>query len=283
MNYLKLSFLFAIVFSLVSCQFDELGLEQYDGNKRAGESFLSQNKENEGVVVTTSGLQYSVQQEGEGSVPRLNDIVKFKYTFSTIDGEVLGSNVESNSAAISFAQVSGMLMGLNEGFQLMPVGSTYTFYLPYQLAYGTSMYGGVEPYSVLIFEIELLEEGNAQTRFTDENEGAEDVQITDSGLQFKVIEQGEGAHVGKDDIVELHYHGTFIDGTVFDSSVDRGVPSTFGVSGVIPGFSEGLQLMQVGGKYEFFIPYYLAYGTEGLNGVAFATLIFEVEVLNIKN
>ncbi len=283
MNYLKLSFLFIIVFSSVSCQFDDLGLEQYEGNKRAGESFLDQNKENEGVVVTASGLQYSVQQEGEGAVPRLNDVVKFKYTFSTIDGKVLGSNVDSNSAAISFVQVGGMLLGLNEGFQLMPVGSSYTFYLPYELAYGTATYGGVDPYSVLIFEIELLEEGNAQTRFMDENEGAEDVQVTDSGLQFKVIEQGEGAYVEEDDIVELHYHGTFVDGTVFDSSVDRGVPSTFGVSGVIPGFSEGLQLMQVGGKYKFFIPYYLAYGAEGLNEVAFATLIFEVEVLNINN
>jgi FKBP-type peptidyl-prolyl cis-trans isomerase len=114
--------------------------------------------------------------------------------------------------------------------------------------------------------------------------GAKDgVMTTASGLQYEVLSAGSGAQPGASDRVTVHYHGTLIDGTVFDSSVERGEPVTFSLAGVIPGWTEGVQLMQVGSRYRFVIPPDLAYGENGAGqdiGPG-ATLIFEVELLEI--
>ena len=101
--------------------------------------------------------------------------------------------------------------------------------------------------------------------------------------QYEVLQEGDGASPGPQDQVTIHYRGTLIDGTQFDSSYDRGEPATFGVGGVIPGFSEGLQLMTVGSQYKFYIPGSLAYGPQGSGNVIGPneTLIFEVELLEI--
>lgn len=104
-----------------------------------------------------------------------------------------------------------------------------------------------------------------------------------SGLQYEILKKGEGKTPTATDQVKCHYHGTLIDGTVFDSSVQRGTPATFGVNQVIPGWVEALQLMPVGSKWKLFIPSNLAYGEAGA-GQAIgpnSTLIFEVEVLDI--
>ena len=118
--------------------------------------------------------------------------------------------------------------------------------------------------------------------FIAENKGKEGVKTTESGLQYKVITAGEGASPTPEDQVEVHYTGKLIDGTVFDSSVERGKPVTFGVTQVIPGWVEGLQLMKPGSKYEFFIPWNLAYGERGSRNIGpYSALVFEVELLNI--
>lgn len=119
--------------------------------------------------------------------------------------------------------------------------------------------------------------------FLAENSQREGVMTTESGLQYEVIQEGDGASPGPEDQVTIHYRGTLIDGTQFDSSYDRGEPATFGVTGVIPGFSEGLQLMTVGSQYKFYIPGPLAYGPQGSGNVIGPneTLIFEVELLEI--
>jgi FKBP-type peptidyl-prolyl cis-trans isomerase FklB len=96
--------------------------------------------------------------------------------------------------------------------------------------------------------------------FLKENSEREEVQITDSGLQYEVITQGEADKPGPTSQVTVHYHGTLIDGTVFDSSVQRGEPTSFGVNQVIPGWTEALQLMSKGSKYRLYIPQELAYG-----------------------
>ncbi|WP_080905683.1 FKBP-type peptidyl-prolyl cis-trans isomerase [Parabacteroides sp. Marseille-P3160] len=104
-----------------------------------------------------------------------------------------------------------------------------------------------------------------------------------SGLQYEVLKKGTGAKPKASDSVKCHYHGTLIDGTVFDSSVQRGTPATFGVSQVIPGWVEALQLMETGSKWRLFIPSELAYGANGA-GEAIepnSTLVFEVELLDI--
>ena len=104
-----------------------------------------------------------------------------------------------------------------------------------------------------------------------------------SGLQYQILKQGTGAKPSANDKVKCHYHGTLINGTVFDSSVQRGEPATFGVSQVIPGWVEALQLMPVGSKWRLFIPSNLAYGEHGAGDVIEpnSTLIFDVELLDI--
>jgi len=117
-----------------------------------------------------------------------------------------------------------------------------------------------------------------------ENAKKEGVVTTDSGLQYKPLITGSGAKPSKTDKVKVHYRGTLIDGTVFDSSYDRGEPIVFPVTGVIAGWVEGLQLMNVGSKFELSIPSNLAYGANGSGGSIGpdATLIFEVELLGIE-
>jgi FKBP-type peptidyl-prolyl cis-trans isomerase FklB len=109
------------------------------------------------------------------------------------------------------------------------------------------------------------------------------VKTTASGLQYKVIKSGAGPSPKPTDVVKVHYHGTLIDGTVFDSSVQRNTPATFPVNGVIPGWTEALQLMKVGDKWQLVIPSKLAYGEEGPGPIGpNSVLIFEVELLGIE-
>lgn len=120
--------------------------------------------------------------------------------------------------------------------------------------------------------------------FLDENAKAEGVQVTESGLQYKVLESGTGtAHPIPTDQVMVHYHGTLIDGTVFDSSVERGAPISFKLNQVIRGWTEGLQLMVQGEKTRFFIPSELAYGNRAAGKIKpGSTLIFDVELIGIN-
>jgi FKBP-type peptidyl-prolyl cis-trans isomerase FklB len=120
--------------------------------------------------------------------------------------------------------------------------------------------------------------------FLEENKKKPGVKTTASGLQYLVMKQGKGAQPsGPTTRVKVHYHGTTIAGKVFDSSVDKGTPSVFGLNQVIKGWTEGLQLMNVGSKYKFFVPQELAYGTQERGALIkpFSTLVFEVELLEI--
>jgi len=121
-------------------------------------------------------------------------------------------------------------------------------------------------------------------KFLQENAKKEGVQQTESGLQYLVLTPAEGPKPAATDKVTVHYEGRLIDGTVFDSSIERGQPATFPLNGVIKGWTEGLQLMPVGSKYRFFIPSELAYGERGAgqNIGPNETLIFEVELLSIE-
>lgn len=128
---------------------------------------------------------------------------------------------------------------------------------------------------------EALEaEGKA---FLEENKKAKGVKVTESGLQYEILTEGTGAKPAKSDKVRVHYTGSLIDGTVFDSSVKRGTPAEFPVTGVIAGWVEALQMMPVGSKWRLTIPHNLAYGERGAGASIppFSTLIFEVELLDI--
>ena len=119
--------------------------------------------------------------------------------------------------------------------------------------------------------------------FLEENAKREEVIVTDSGLQYEVVKQSEGEKPTADSTVRVHYHGTFINGDVFDSSVARDQPAEFPVSGVIAGWTEALQLMSAGTKLKLFVPSELAYGERGAGGSIppFTVLVFEVELLEI--
>ena len=120
--------------------------------------------------------------------------------------------------------------------------------------------------------------------FLAENGKKDGVVTLPSGLQYQVLKEGDGKKPSATDQVVCHYEGTLIDGTVFDSSYQRNQPATFGLNQVIPGWTEGVQLMQEGAKYRFFIPYKLAYGERGAGAQIppFAALVFDVELIEVK-
>ena len=157
--------------------------------------------------------------------------------------------------------------------------------LSFSLIYMSSCSGDID--SALNVKIE--KEGPAKVKkeglaFLAENKRRPEVKITQSGLQYEVIREGIGSKPGPTSRVKVHYHGTTPSGDVFDSSVDRGQPSEFGLNQVIKGWTEGLQLMRAGSKYKFFIPQELAYGANPQPGSIiepFMPLVFEVELLEV--
>jgi len=119
-------------------------------------------------------------------------------------------------------------------------------------------------------------------KFLAENKKRDGIQETASGLQYEVITMGTGPKPGAEEVVKVNYTGTLTDGTKFDSTVDRGEPAVFGVNQVFKGWQEGIQLMPVGSKFKFYIPYELGYGEQGTGPIPpYSTLVFEVELLEI--
>lgn len=144
--------------------------------------------------------------------------------------------------------------------------------------------GVTQVYFMKCQQLEAGKAGEVGTKFLDENAKRSGVKSTASGLQYEILKEGNGAKPAATDTVVVHYHGTTIDGKVFDSSVDRGKPASFPVNQVIPGWTEALQLMTVGSKWKIVIPAALAYGERGAGAdiKPNSVLVFEVELLEIK-
>ena len=143
----------------------------------------------------------------------------------------------------------------------------------------------IENYLKVAGEAKFAQNKSLGESFLKENAAKTGVLTTASGLQYEVLTQGSGAKPAATSMVTVHYHGTLIDGTVFDSSVERDQPATFGVHQVIPGWTEALQLMETGSKYRLYIPQELAYGAHPHPGGAikpYSALIFDVELLEVK-
>ncbi len=144
-------------------------------------------------------------------------------------------------------------------------------------------------FSVVSKKMQELEQAAAKEKSAEgeaylvENAKRDEVTVTESGLQYEVLATGEGEIPTAASTVRTHYHGTFINGDIFDSSVDRGQPAEFPVGGVIPGWTEALQLMTEGSKWRLYVPYNLAYGEQGSQGAIppYSTLVFDVELLAI--
>lgn len=266
-------------------------------NLAASKKFLEKNKTQPGVNVTPSGLQYMALEEGgaEGIAPASTDLVVFEYAASTSDGvEFDSSRARGAAPQVRVNELGLEAPGLAEGLQLMSEGDRYRFFLPPELAYGDRVGPGAPfgPNETLIFDVELIKVQNAKRNleiaetFLRENASKTGVKTTSSGLQYEVISEGPegGKSPAATDTVKVHYQGTLINGTEFDSSYARGEPIEFPLDGVIAGWTEGLQLMSEGDKFRFFIPPALAYGEYGAGGSIGPNeaLVFEVELIAVK-
>lgn len=143
----------------------------------------------------------------------------------------------------------------------------------------------IQNYLQSVGETKFAQNKEVGEAFLHENKTKTGIHTTDSGLQYEVITEGSGAKPAATNTVSVHYHGSLIDGTVFDSSIERGQPATFGVHQVIPGWTEALQLMPLGSKYRLYIPQELAYGAHPHPGgpiKPYSALIFDVELLEIS-
>jgi FKBP-type peptidyl-prolyl cis-trans isomerase len=233
---------------------------------------------------TASGLAYKVLKPGTGKEkPTPTDTVEVHYTGWTTDGRMFDSSVKRGQPA--HFPVNRVIKGWTEGLQLMTVGEKARFWIPADLAYGETPAGG-RPAGMLVFDVELL----GITKAPEPPKTPEDVAAppksakkTKSGIAYRVLEKGTGKeHPTADSTVEVHYSGWTTDGKMFDSSVARGQPATFPLRGVIPGWTEGVQLMTVGEKMRFWIPGNLAYDNSPRPGAPHGTLVFDIELLAIN-
>lgn len=270
MKFFKITSLLVFIITISSCVNDtESDFEKYADNRMEGETFLENTAKLPAVEKTQSGLLYEVIDAGSEDV-NLNNFYTFEYKLKNINDEIISETEDGKPVNTTLEK---LMLGLSEGIQLMTLGSTYKFYIPYSLAYGSNSVEfsdyTIVPYSALVFELKLIEFPGLTT--------------TDSGLQYEVITQGTGDNAKSTDNVTVRYHGTFLNGNVFDSSVNRGEPSSFNLDGVIEGFTEGLTLMNPGSKYKFYIPHNLAYGASGSGSIPPYTLIvFEIELISIN-
>ena len=228
--------------------------------------------------VTESGLASKVLETGQGSEhPGPDDIVKVHYTGWTTDGKMFDSSV-ARGEPIGLP-LNRVIEGWTEGVQLMVEGEKRRFWIPEALAYG-----GQEgrPAGMLVFDVELLAIQKAPPlpeTPSDVAAAPADAEVTKSGLASKVLMAGTGTtHPKRTSQVTVHYTGWTTDGKMFDSSISRGQPATFGLNQVIAGWTEGLQLMVEGEKRRLWIPEKLAY--QGQPGRPAGMLVFDVELIS---
>lgn len=217
----------------------------------------------------------------------------FSFCLSSCNGKG-GSKMKNAVDSLSYAYGVGLGDNLAQNLNSFPAELNMDLFMQ---AFEKTIKGQIENLSIqpeqayqvfqsclTIIQQEAAQKNNEEAdKFLEKNAQREGVVTTASGLQYEVLLAAEGPKPKETDRVSVHYHGTLIDGTVFDSSIDRGDPAQFALNGVIPGWTEGIQLMSVGAKYKFYLPSNLAYGENGAGDVIQpgAMLIFEVELLEI--
>ena len=227
---------------------------------------------------SASGLATKVLQKGTGTArPDTQEMVVVHYTGWTTDGKSFDSSV-ARGKPNTFA-VGGLIKGFTEGLQLMTVGEKRRLWIPETLAYRGQP---GRPAGMLVFDVELLEIlPDPSAPPADVAGPPSDARRTPSGLSYKVLRPGTGkVNPRSDSRVTVHYTGWTTDGKMFDSSLKRGQPASFGLNEVIKGWTEGVQLMTEGEKTRFWIPQRLAY--EGKAGAPAGMLVFDIELLNFK-
>ena len=260
---------------------------------------------------TASGIYYVIDKKGNGKHATAADKVKVHYKGYKLDGSTFDSSYDRGQP-IEFP-LSGVIKGWTEGIPLFEEGGKGTLLIPSSLAYGQNAPPGstIKANEVLLFDVELIKinpepeviEAPAPVEATPAVESANSpdpstqdqliqdfikknklkAQKTASGLYYVIDKKGNGKHATAADQVKVHYKGTLLDGTKFDSSYDRNEPITFPLSGVIKGWTEGIPLFEEGGKGKLIIPSALGYGPNGAGGVIKPNeiLVFDVELLQI--
>jgi peptidylprolyl isomerase len=230
------------------------------------------------AVKSKSGLATKVITPGTGTEhPKADDIVTVHYTGWSTKGAMFDSSYTRGKPS-SFT-VNRVIPGWGEAVQLMVVGEKRRAWIPEELAYKGR---ADRPQGMLVFDIELVSFTASPTTAPDDVAKAPaDAQKTRSGLAYKVLRAGAGTvHPKGSSKVTVHYTGWTTDGKMFDSSVSRGQPATFPLDQVIPGWTEGVQLMVEGEKTRFWIPQRLAY--DGQQGMPMGMLVFDVELIAIQ-
>ena len=228
------------------------------------------------AAVTASGLASKVLTPGTGTDhPTATDTVKVHYSGWTTDGNMFDSSVVRDRPAVF--PLNRVIAGWTEGVQLMVEGEKRRLWIPAKLAYEGKP---DRPQGMLVFDVELLDILRVPPVPPDVAAPPADAQVTESGLASKKLAEGTGTvKPTRDGIVKVHYTGWTTDGKMFDSSIPKGVPALFKLTQVIPGWTEGLQLMVEGEKRRFWIPQKLAY--RGQPGMPEGMLVFDVELVQI--
>lgn len=272
------------------------------------QAFLKENKLYNKAQKTASGIYYIMEKEGEGANPTLDDKVTVHYHGMLLNGKVFDSSVDRGVPA-SFP-LKGVVKGWQESVPLLKPGGKAKFVIPSALAYGERGAGGdIPPNSPLVFDIELFSPEQAAKLEAEAAKKAQaagleqatkddvliknhlsklnikDAKSTPSGIYYTMEREGKGDNPIATSTVEVHYHGTLLDGTVFDSSVERGKTIEFGLNRVVKGWQEAIPLLKPGGKGTFYIPSGLCYGPNPRPGGKIppnAVLVFDVELFDIK-
>ncbi|MCF8374111.1 MAG: FKBP-type peptidyl-prolyl cis-trans isomerase [Bacteroidales bacterium] len=239
---------------------------------------------------TGSGLKIKITYPGDGPFPQTGDQVLVHYTGKLLDGTVFDSSVERKKPFTFQLGVGQVIKGWDEGIALLKKGGYATLYIPPELAYGDREMGAIPANSPLIFDVQLVDFKSppptpAEPQIVAFDTQGKDTLTTPSGLQYIVVEKGNGEKTQAGRNVKINYSGYLKDGKMFDSTFKRNEAFKMmaGAGKVIKGLDEGVMLMQVGDKFRLIIPPPLAFGEKETSVIpAHSTLIFDVELLEIE-
>lgn len=236
------------------------------------------------TVKLPDGLKYIIVSKGKGAKVDSGMNVTLHYTGYLEGGKIFDSSVERGEPITAPVGEGKMIKGWDEGFMQLHVGDKARLFVPYQLGLGEQGRGPIPAKANLTFDIEIIsaQKSEAPQPFA---VNGKDTVTTASGLKYIVVQMGNGVKPANGQTVKVNYTGYFLNGKIFDSSVEIGKPFSFtlGANQVIKGWDEGIALMRIGGKTRFIIPSTLAYGDKDVGPIpAKSTLIFDVELLEVK-
>lgn len=236
------------------------------------------------TVKTESGLQYVIWTKGDGEQPVNGDKVSVHYAGRLSTGEPFDNSYDRGQP-FQFPLGQGrVIKGWDEGIAKLNVGDSATLIIPPDLGYGATDRPNIPANSTLIFDVQLMDVAKKVVPKRFDVEGKEKKK-TASGLEYIKLNETDGVQAEAGKNVSVHYSGYLLDGTMFDSSIERGQPISFplGTGRVIKGWDEGIALMKVGEKAQLIIPADLGYGERAMGPIpANSTLVFDVELVDVK-